>query len=68
MLDHLEACAIWIRDRLARLFLGTGPLSREIVEVTFGGAPRITGLKILFWKRVGRCAVPRSITLSWGEA
>ena len=34
MLDHLDALAIRVGDRPAKLFLGNGPLGLEVVEVT----------------------------------
>ena len=52
MLDHLEALAIRVGDRPARLFLGSGPLALEVVEVRFGGRPQINDLRTLFRGRV----------------
>ena len=68
MLDHLEALAIRVGDRPAKLFLGNGPLALEVVEVPFGGPPRITELRALFRERLGRRAAPVLIVASWGNA
>ena len=68
MLDHLEALAITVGDRPAKLFLGNGPLGLEVVEVPLGGRPRITDLQALFRGRVGRRAAPVLIIAPWGNA
>ena len=68
MLDHLEALAITVGDRPAKLFLGNGPLGLEVVEVPLGGRPRITDLRALFRGRVGRRAAPVLIIAPWGNA
>ena len=68
MLDHLEALAITVGDRPAKLFLGNGPLALEVVEVPFGGPPRITDLRALFRERLGRRAAPVLIVAPWGNA
>ncbi len=68
MLDHLDALAIRVGDRPAKLFLGNGPLALEVVEVPFGGLPRVTELRALFRERVGRRAAPVLIVAPWGDA
>ena len=68
MLDHLDALAIRVGDRPAKLFLGNGPLALEVVEVPFGGLPRVTELRALFRERVGRRAAPVLIVAPWGAA
>ena len=68
MLDHLDALAIRVGDRPAKLFLGNGPLGLEVVEVPLGGRPRITDLRALFRGRVGRRAAPVLIIAPWGNA
>ena len=67
MLDHLDALAIRVGDRPAKLFLGNGPLALEVVEVPFGGLPRVTELRALFRERVGRRAAPVLIVAPWGN-
>ena len=68
MLDHLEALAVRVGDRPAKLFLGNGPLALEVVEVPFGGQPPITDLRALFRGRAGRRAAPVLIVAAWGNA
>ena len=68
MLDHLDALAIRVGDRPAKLFLGNGPLGLEVVEVTLGGRPRIADLRALFRERLGRRAAPVLIVAPWGNA
>ena len=68
MLDHLDALAITVGDRPAKLFLGNGPLALEVVEVPLGGRPRITDLRALFRERLGRRAAPVLIVAPWGNA
>ena len=68
MLDHLEALAIKVGDRPAKLFLGNGSLGIEVVEVPFGGRPRITDLRALFRGRVGGRAAPVLVVAPWGNA
>ena len=68
MLDHLDALAIRVGDRPAKLFLGNGPLGLEVVEVPLGSRPRITDLRALFRGRVGRRAAPVLIIAPWGNA
>ena len=66
MLDHLEPRDVTLGSRPAKLFLGRGSLPLEVVEVPFGGRPRVTELRSIFSKRVGARATPVLIVAPWG--
>ena len=68
MLDHLEAVAISVSGRPAKLFCGNGPLALEVIEVPFDTRPHSTDLRMLFKERVGGCGVPALVVAPWGTS
>ena len=68
MLDDLEPRHNLVEDRRAKLFLGRGPLSLEVVVAAWSGCPRIADLRALFRARAGRRATPILIVAPWGSA